>query len=74
MADDNKSGKERADHLHEVIDRLTAGAARPIAPTPTGTKGESLREAIHRRMRELDASQPSQPSDAEERKPDDASS
>jgi hypothetical protein len=55
MPDDEKSGKDRADQLHELIDRLTAGGPAPDAPAPTGPCGESLREAVHRRMRELQA-------------------
>ncbi|MFD3525008.1 hypothetical protein [Streptomyces sp. NPDC058653] len=55
-----KSAKDRADQLHELIDRLEAGAERPdgpapTGPAPTGSGGESLREAVHRRMRELRA-------------------
>ncbi|MFD9334927.1 hypothetical protein ACFWBF_11040 [Streptomyces sp. NPDC060028] len=55
MAEEEKGGKDRADQLHEVIDQLAAGAASPDAPAPTGPRGESLREAVHRRMRELHA-------------------
>ncbi|SED64567.1 hypothetical protein SAMN05216489_04004 [Streptomyces sp. 3213] len=54
MAGDEKHGQDRADELQEVIDQLTSGAA-PGAPAPTGPHGESLREAVHRRMHEMDA-------------------
>ncbi|GGN10366.1 hypothetical protein [Streptomyces fuscichromogenes] len=46
MGTDDKHGEEnRADELQELVDRLASGA--------TGPGGESLREAVHRRMREL---------------------
>lgn len=54
MAGDEEHGQDRADELQEVIDQLTLGAA-PGAPAPTGPHGESLREAVHRRMHEMDA-------------------
>ncbi|MFF9410759.1 hypothetical protein ACF1B0_35330 [Streptomyces anandii] len=53
MRDNDKDGEDRADELQEVIDQLTSGAAAASAPPPTGPGGESLREAVHRRMREL---------------------
>ncbi|MFF2507715.1 hypothetical protein ACFVTY_30720 [Streptomyces sp. NPDC058067] len=52
MASDEKRGKDRADELQKLIDELTSGAA-PDAPAPTGPRGESLRDAVHRRMGEL---------------------
>ncbi|MFJ9562314.1 hypothetical protein ACIRQQ_19960 [Streptomyces fuscichromogenes] len=46
MGTDDRHGEEdRADELQELIDRFASGA--------TGPDGESLREAVHRRMREL---------------------
>jgi hypothetical protein len=58
MAENEHDSKDRADQLHGVIDRLTAGAAArdraPVAPTGPG---ESLREAVHRRMHELEDSE-----------------
>ncbi|WP_406445116.1 hypothetical protein OHB00_48515 [Streptomyces sp. NBC_00631] len=53
MASDKKSGKDRADELQDLIDQLTSDAG-PGTGAPTGTLGESLREAVHRRMREFD--------------------
>ncbi|GGW59961.1 hypothetical protein GCM10010503_41490 [Streptomyces lucensis JCM 4490] len=57
MTGDGKHGEDHADHADEprevIDDQLTAGAAAPGAPAPTGPRAESLREAVHRRMREL---------------------
>jgi hypothetical protein len=53
MTKDDERAEDSADELQEVIDQLTSGEAVPGAPAPTGTRGESLREAVHRRMREL---------------------
>ncbi|MGW6362314.1 hypothetical protein ACWFR5_45935 [Streptomyces sp. NPDC055092] len=74
MASDEKRGKDRADELQEVIDQLTSGAT-PGPPAPTGSRGESLREAIHRRMRELaDETEAEQKSSEKAPEPDDDSS
>ncbi|MCI3221537.1 hypothetical protein [Streptomyces sp. NP-1717] len=55
MAENEKRGKDRADELRALIDELETGTDRPDAPAPKGPRGESLREAVHRRMRELRA-------------------
>jgi len=69
-----KRGRDRADHLHEVIDHLKAGPPALSAAAPTGHGGESLREAIHRRMHELDASEGAPPSKQQPVEPDDDTS
>ncbi|MFF4353436.1 hypothetical protein [Streptomyces sp. NPDC001530] len=62
MAHEKKGRKDRADDLHAVIDRLTAAPAADSPPiAPKGPGGMSLREAIHRRMQELDASEGDSP-------------
>ncbi|WP_089107010.1 hypothetical protein [Streptomyces hyaluromycini] len=74
MANDEKPGKDRADELQELIDQLTSDAASGTG-APTGPRSESLREAVHRRMRELDdASQADEEATEEDPRPDDESS
>ncbi|WP_369244598.1 hypothetical protein [Streptomyces sp. R41] len=71
MADEKKGSEDRADHLHAVIDRLTAGPApESAAVVPKGPGGMSLREAIQRRMQELDASEGDSPPTEQTAKPD----
>ncbi|MFC7258593.1 hypothetical protein [Streptomyces lutosisoli] len=82
VADEKNDGKDRADHLHEVIDQLASGppeypAGPPADPAPTAPTrpgGESLREAIHRRMQELDTSEDDPTSKEQSAKPDDETS
>jgi len=81
VADEKNDGKDRADHLHEVIDQLAsgppehpAGPPADAADAPTRPNGESLREAIHRRMRELDSSEDEPTSKEQPAKPDDETS
>ncbi|MER7179600.1 hypothetical protein ABT404_08960 [Streptomyces hyaluromycini] len=75
MANDEKPGKDRTDELQELIDQLTSDAASGTG-APTGPpRGESLREAVHRRMRELDdASQADEEATEEDPRPDNESS
>ncbi|REK91868.1 hypothetical protein DY245_02140 [Streptomyces inhibens] len=48
----------RAERLHELIDQLTADRTAGEKPgtAPAAPGGTSLRDAVHRRMRELDES------------------
>ncbi|WP_424886970.1 hypothetical protein [Streptomyces sp. XH2] len=59
MSEDRKARSARADRLHRLVERLRASeAAQPPAegepPGDAGPGGPNLREAVHRRMRELD--------------------
>ncbi|MBB4893587.1 hypothetical protein FHS39_002618 [Streptomyces olivoverticillatus] len=51
MGKEADESKARAEQLHRLMDRLAAGRA----PGPgEQAEADSLREAVHRRMRELD--------------------
>ncbi|MGW2834979.1 hypothetical protein [Streptomyces sp. NPDC001286] len=65
MGSDDKAGTDRAQELQDIIDELTSGAASAGAPAPTGPGGESLREAVHRRMREIQAASEAHDTSAE---------
>ncbi|MFJ9729565.1 hypothetical protein ACIRP3_43285 [Streptomyces sp. NPDC101209] len=55
MGSNEKPGTDRAQQLQDIIDELTSGAASANDPAPARPGGESLREAVHRRMREIQA-------------------
>lgn len=51
----SEDSKTRADRIHELIDRSKPGRT-PAAPPPgEDSRPANPRDAIHRRMRELDA-------------------
>ncbi|MGR4878323.1 hypothetical protein ACIPUC_02655 [Streptomyces sp. LARHCF249] len=55
MSDDEASQrKERAQEIRRRIARGAREASEPAAPSDEPPEGESLKEAIERRMRELD--------------------
>ncbi|WP_367139804.1 MULTISPECIES: hypothetical protein [Streptomyces] len=59
MSENRKARSARADRLHRLVERpRTSGAAQPPAegepPGAVSPGGPNLREAVHRRMRELD--------------------
>lgn len=54
MTDDDNRGKNRAAQLRELIEQMK-GRAAPPATGPASPRKESLREAVHRRARELRA-------------------
>ncbi|MEU0029689.1 hypothetical protein [Streptomyces sp. NPDC006335] len=55
MVDDDNRGKNRAAQMRELIGQLKGRTASPDTPRPADPRKESLREAVHRRARELRA-------------------
>lgn len=54
MSDDAQRRKARAEEIRRRIARATARSSEPAAAPEEPREGESLKEAVERRMRELD--------------------
>lgn len=54
MSDDAQQRKARAEEIRRRIARARLGSSEPGAAPEEPREGESLKEAVERRMRELD--------------------